>query len=168
MNQSKPCFSQNVNEQKDQNMSKIKNLIAGFAGAVALNILHETLKHKSKNVPRIDLLGENALQKTLGFFGESIGNKDTLYKATLAGDIVSNTIYYSMIGAGEAKYIWPKALFLGLSAGVCAVKLPEPMGLNSRPVTKSDQVKALTVGYYIFGALVTALVLKKLNKKTIT
>lgn len=149
-------------------MSKIKNLIAGFAGAVALNILHETLKHKSKNVPRIDLLGENALQKTLGFFGESIGDKKTLYNATLAGDIVSNTIYYSMIGAGEARYIWPKALFLGLSAGIGAVKLPEPMGLNARPVTKSDQVKALTVGYYIFGALVTALVLKKLNKKTIT
>jgi len=148
-------------------MSKIKNLIAGFAGAVALNILHETLKHKSKNVPRIDLLGENALQKTLGFFGEHIGNKQTLHNATLAGDIVSNTIYYSMIGAGEAKYLWPKAIFLGLSAGIGAVNLPEPMGLNPRPITKSEQIKALTVGYYVFGAIVTALVLKKINKKTI-
>jgi hypothetical protein len=147
-------------------MSKIKNLIAGFAGAVALNILHETLKHRSRNVPRIDLLGENALQKALGFFGEGISDKNTLYKATLAGDIVSNTIYYSMIGAGEARYLWPKALFLGFSAGIGAVRLPEPMGLNPRPVTKSDQVKALTVGYYVFGAIVTALVLKKLNKKS--
>ena len=144
-------------------MGKVKNLIAGFAGAVALNILHETLKHKSNNVPRIDLLGENALQKTLGFFGERIGDKDTLYKATLAGDIVSNTIYYSMIGAGDPKYLWPKALFLGLSAGIGAVKLPEPMGLNPRPVAKSDEVKALTVGYYVFGAIITALVLKKLK-----
>ena len=144
-------------------MGKVKNLIAGFAGAVALNILHETLKHKSNNVPRIDLLGENALQKTLGFFGERIGDKDTLYKATLAGDIVSNTIYYSMIGAGDPKYLWPKALFLGLSAGIGAVKLPEPMGLNPKPVTKSDEVKALTVGYYVFGAIITALVLKKLK-----
>lgn len=72
-----------------------------------------------------------------------------------------------MIGAGEAKYLWPKAIFLGLSAGIGAVNLPEPMGLNPRPVTKSEQVKALTVGYYVFGAIVTALVLKKINKKTI-
>ena len=144
-------------------MSKIKNMIAGLAGAIALNVLHETLKEKN-NTPRVDLLGEEALQKGLSKVGAKIDNEPDLYKATLTGDIISNTLYYSLIGAGDVKYIWPKAIFLGLTAGIGAVKLPEPMGLDSEPVAKNDQVKVMTVGYYIFGAVVTALVLKVLKK----
>ncbi|RZL62301.1 MAG: hypothetical protein EOO93_09415 [Pedobacter sp.] len=145
-------------------MGKFKNLIAGFAGSLALNILHESFKHQSKNTPRIDILGESALQKALGYFHTGIDNQDDLYKATLAGDLVSNTIYYSMIGSGGTKYIWPKAIFMGLSAGIAAVKLPEPMGLSAKPVARNEQVTAMTVGYYVFGAVVTALVLKSLTK----
>lgn len=146
-------------------MSKIKNLIAGAAGAIALNVLHETLKKESDDVPRVDLLGEDAVQKVLKYFGSSVPDKASLYKTTLAGDLISNTLYYSLIGAGNQKYLWPKAVFLGLTAGIGAVKLPEPMGLDPEPVNKSDQVKVLTVGYYIFGAVVTGLVLNLLNKK---
>ncbi|MCX2486181.1 hypothetical protein [Pedobacter sp. MR2016-24] len=146
-------------------MSKVKNLIAGAAGAIALNVLHETLKKESDDVPRVDLLGEDAVQKVLKYFGSSVPDKASLYKTTLAGDLISNTLYYSLIGAGNQKYLWPKAVFLGLTAGIGAVKLPEPMGLDPEPVTKTDQVKVLTVGYYIFGAIVTGLVLNLLNKK---
>ncbi|SEA50175.1 hypothetical protein [Pedobacter hartonius] len=147
-------------------MSKLKNLIAGLAGAVALNILHETLKKQSDNVPRVDLLGEDAMQRTLNYFGGNIDHKETLYNATLAGDIVGNTLYYSIIGAGNAKYLWPKVLFVGLSAGIGAVKLPKPMGLDETPVAKNDQVKFLTVGYYLFGAVVTGLVVKMISKSS--
>jgi hypothetical protein len=146
-------------------MSKLTNLIAGFAGAAALNILHETLKHKSNYMPRVDLLGEEALQKTLNYFGGRMDEKDTLYKATLAGDIVGNTLYYSLIGAGNIKYLWPKAIVVGLSAGIGAVKLPKPMGLDETPVAKNDEVKILTVGYYLFGALVTGLAVKMITKR---
>jgi len=146
-------------------MSKVKNLIAGAAGVIALNVLHETLKKESDDVPRVDLLGEDAVQKVLKYFGSSVPDKASLYKTTLAGDLISNTLYYSLIGAGNQKYLWPKAVFLGLTAGIGAVKLPEPMGLDPEPVTKTDQVKVLTVGYYIFGAIVTGLVLNLLNKK---
>ena len=146
-------------------MSTIKNLVAGFAGAIALNILHETLKKEKTDVPRIDLLGQDALQKTLRHFGTSIENKKDLYKATLAGDVLSNTFYYSLIGAGNPAFLWPKAVVFGLSAGIGALKLPEPLGLDPEPVTKSNQVKVLTVGYYVFGALVTALVLNVLSKR---
>lgn len=145
-------------------MSKLKNLIAGLAGAVALNILHETLKKQDANMPRVDLLGENALQKTLGYFGTRIENKDNLYKATLAGDVVGNALYYSLIGSSNAKYIWPKVVFMGLSAGIGAITLPEPMGLDETPVAKNDQVKVLTVAYYLFGAIVTGTVLQLMKK----
>lgn len=145
-------------------MSKIKNLIAGLTGAIALNILHETLK-KEDNTPRVDLLGEDALEKILQFFGGNINSRKELYEATLAGDVLGNTLYYSLIGAGNQKYMWPKAVVLGLTAGIGAITLPKPMGLDPEPVTKNDQVKTITVGYYLFGAIVTGLVLTALNKK---
>jgi len=145
-------------------MSKIKNLIAGLAGAIALNVLHESLKKKSPDMPRVDLLGEDALQKALHYFGADIQNKGNLYQATLAGDILGNTLYYSLIGAGNLKYLWPKVAVMGLSAGIGAVTLPEPMGLDPEPVAKNNQVKALTVGYYLLGAVVTGLALTLMKK----
>jgi len=145
-------------------MGKIKNFVAGLAGAIALNILHETLKAKKSNVPRIDLLGEEALQKTLTLFDTEIEDKNDLYKATLTGDVISNALYYSLIGAGD-KHMWPKAILLGLTAGVGAINLPEPMGLDPEPVTRTKQIKVLTVGYYLFGALVTGGVLTLLKKR---
>lgn len=141
-------------------MGKLINLVAGLSGAIALNLLHETLKKKNNSMPRVDLLGEDALQKTLHYFGGHIDQKDDLYKATLAGDVIGNTLYYSLIGAGGTKNIWPKAIALGLSAGIGAVTLPEPMGLDPEPVNKNDQVRLLTVGYYLFGAIITGLVLQ--------
>lgn len=145
-------------------INKIKNLIAGLAGAVALNILHESLKKKGSDMPRVDLLGEEALQKTINYFGGNINNEKTLYEATLAGDILGNTLYYSLIGTGDRKYLWPKAVIIGLSAGIGAITLPKPMGLDPEPVAKNDQVKILTAGYYLAGAIVTGIVLNMLKK----
>lgn len=146
-------------------MSTAKNLLAGLGGAIALNILHESLKHEGKGMPRIDLLGEEALQKVLHYFGTGISGKDNLYAATLGGDLVSNTLYYSAIGAGGTEGIWTKAAISGISAGIGALALPEPMGLDPEPVTKTTKSKALTVGYYLAGALVTAAIIKSLDRK---
>ncbi|WP_316739108.1 hypothetical protein [Pedobacter aquatilis] len=146
-------------------MKIVKNIIAGLAGALSLNILHESLKHLNADMPRIDLVGEEALNKVLGSFGAAISNENKLYKATLASDVISNAIYYSLIGAGSAKFITSRAIVSGLSAGLGAVNLPDKMGLNDRPVTKSAKTKVLTVAYYLTGALVTAAVLKAMNKR---
>lgn len=138
-----------------------KNLLSGLGGAIALNILHESLKKTNSDTPRIDLVGEEALQKAAGLFGKKIENPDMLYNATLAGDIVSNAAYYSMIGNGNVN-VWKKAVSVGLVAGIGAVTLPSKMGLDDRPVARNTQVKVLTVGYYLAGALVTAGILKLL------
>jgi hypothetical protein len=141
----------------------MKNILAGAGGAVALNILHESLKKMNPDMPHVDLLGEEALQKTLHCFGGHIDDPDNLYRATLAGDLVSNTLYYSMIGKGS-KNTFTKAVVLGLAAGIGAIALPKPMGLDPEPVTRSTQTKVLTVGYYLAGALVTAAIVKALKK----
>ena len=146
-------------------MSKVKNLVAGLGGAIALNLLHESLKHKDDDMPRVDLLGEEALEKGLEYVGAEIQGEDNLYKATLAGDIISNAMYYSMIGKGGVNNIWPRAVAIGVAAGVGAITLPEPLGLDDEPVTRTNKTKALTVSYYLAGALVTAGLIKLLTKK---
>lgn len=146
-------------------MSTLNNLLAGLGGAIALNILHETFKRAGADMPRIDKLGEEALQKGLAKTGNKIDNNDSLYRATLGADILSNTLYYSTIGAGNSNNIWPRAVFMGASAGIGAVTLPKHMGLDDAPVARTSKTKALTVGYYLFGALVTGCILKKLNKQ---
>jgi hypothetical protein len=145
-------------------MGKLNNLLAGLGGAIALNLLHEGLKNQDRDMPRVDLLGEEALTRGLSWFGAGIKDPDKLYQATLAGDVVGNALYYSLIGTGGKKYIWSKAVVLGLAAGLGAVTLPAPMGLDDRPVARNMKVKILTVGYYLAGALVTALILSKSKK----
>jgi len=146
-------------------MSTIQNLVAGLGGAIALNVLHESLKYTGTNMPRIDLLGEEALQKGLHYFNTGIDDKDRLYYATLAGDVISNSIYYSTIGIGKSKHVWLRAIAIGLAAGVGAVALPKPMGLDPQPVARNKRVATLTVAYYLAGAIVAGGLVKILGSK---
>jgi len=149
-------------------MSLGKCLLAGLGGAVALNIIHESLKRAGDGMPRVDLLGEEALQKSLVCVGANpIEDESTLYKATLAADVVSNAVYYSLIGLGSKKYVWQRAIGLGIAAGIGALALPKPMGLNPEPVTKTRKAAGLTVAYYLAGALVTGLMVKLLYKEKV-
>lgn len=144
-------------------MRWIKNIAAGLIGSVALNILHESVRKNVNNAPEINLLGAEAVNKTLSQYGRPIQDPDDLHKVTLELDLIANAAYYSAIGS-SGKYIWPKAIAMGLSAGIGALKLPKPLGLDPSPVTETTQKQVLTVGYYLFGALVTALALKTILK----
>lgn len=146
-------------------MKAVKNFLAGLGGAVALNILHESLKKLHPDMPRIDRLGEEATQKGLEAIGSPIDNDIALYAATLGGDLISNATYYSAIGIGDTDNVWSKAIAVGLTAGMGAITLPEPMGLDPEPVAHSATTKALTVGYYLAGALVTACLVKAMSGK---
>ncbi len=56
----------------------MKNLLGGFAGALALNLLHETFKQLDAKAPRIDLVGEEALSNTIKSLGKQPPAGNTL------------------------------------------------------------------------------------------
>ena len=145
-------------------METFKNLLGGFAGAIALNILHETYRRLDHDAPRIDLIGEEALSKSLLYVGVDPPKGNARYTATLAGDLISNSLYFSMIGVGNQKFTILRGIAYGFSAGVGALKLPNSLGLKDAPVTKTDKTKILTVGWYILGGIVAALAINKLKK----
>ena len=146
-------------------MNFVKSLMAGFAGAAALNILHETMRKLDNEAPRLDLLGEQVVKKSAEALNIDAPTGNKLYGVTMAGDILTNATYFAAIGMGGKKYMLLRAIGAGVSAGVVALKAPESLELNENYVGNSDKRKLLTVAYYVFGALITAGVVKFMSKK---
>ena len=146
-------------------MNFVKSLIAGFAGAAALNILHETMRKLDNEAPRMDLIGEQAVRKSAVALNIDPPTGNKLYGVTLAGDVLTNATYFAAIGMGGKKYMFLRAIGAGVSAGFTALKAPKPLGLNEEHVANSEKREILTVAYYVFGALVTAGVLRLMKKK---
>src|SRR5690349_3189511 len=144
-------------------MKPLSALGGGLAGAFAVTLIHETVKRVVPEAPRMDLLGMNAIQKGLNKAGIKKPSDDRLFTWALVGDLVSNSLYYSMAGFGRDKNVWLRSSLLGLAAGIGAVTLPGPMGLEERHSNKSLSTQLITVGLYVAGAVATAAVMKWLN-----
>jgi len=132
-------------------------MIAGLAGALVLNILHESVRSCYPGAPKINELGEEALRKAIKPFNISLDEGKSAYLATLCADMVSNTLYYGVTAKSGP-------LIPGALAGIGAVKLPRYLGLNEDPVAATAQRKLLTFSYYLIGSLVTSAVYKALNR----
>ncbi|PTX22754.1 hypothetical protein C8N40_101582 [Pontibacter mucosus] len=135
----------------------IKAVAGGVAGACALTLLHETLRRFVPDAPRMDVLGMRAISKLMNMAGEEPPQDEKeLHNWTLAGDILSNSVYYSLAGTG--KDAWWRGAILGAAAGAGAVLLPGPMGLGEAPSNRTTKTQAMTIGYYLLGGMVAAAV----------
>lgn len=136
-----------------------------MAGAIALTLIHEGLRRINPKAPRMDLLGMNAISKVLKTAGKKPPSEDKLYGWTMAGDVLSNSLYYSLTGVGHKKGALLRGGLIGLAAGAGAVLLPRPLGLNEAYSNKSKETKLLTIGLYIAGGLISAGVLRLIHKR---
>jgi len=146
-------------------MKSLYAIAGGLAGACALTALHQIVKEKNADAPRMDLLGMESLTKMLQKFDADIPNNKKLYYATMAGDVISNALFYSLAGVGKKK-VMQKGAALGLAAGVGAVFLPKPLGLNQQHSNRTPQTQAMAIGYYLGGGLVSSAVMLLLNRVT--
>ncbi|WP_374163273.1 hypothetical protein [Arcticibacter sp. MXS-1] len=136
----------------------------GLAGALAVTLIHEVVKRVDSEAPRMDLLGMDALSKILRHSEQPVPSEDKLFKATLAGDIISNAAYYSFAVARNKK-VWTSGSLLGLAAGIGAVVLPKYIGLNPAHSNKTAKTQILTTSLYLAGGLIASAVAKSLDKK---
>ena len=137
-------------------MKLLSALGGGLAGAVALTLVHEIGRRVDKKAPRMDLLGMQALGKVLKKSHTPVPKKKNLFMLTLAGEIISNTLYYSLAAPRNKKQIITKGAVLGLAAGIGALALPEPLGLNKNYSNRSLRTQLITSGLYLFGGLVSS------------
>ena len=144
-------------------MKLLPSLAAGFAGAIALNILHETVRRlRPQDAPRMDLLGERGLRQILAKANAPQPDNQQAYLLTMAGDVLSNGVYYSFVGSD--KHSLRRGLVLGVAAGVGALVLPGPLGLGTAPSNRTPQTQAMTVAWYTVGGLVAGAVAQAFRK----
>jgi hypothetical protein len=104
----------------------------------------------------MDRLGMEALAKIIRRSGNRPPDSQKLHNWTLAGDLVSNAAYYSLVGVGKPKHAWVRGAALGLAAGFGAVLLPRPLGLDPAPSNRTQATQLLTVAFYTAGGLAAA------------
>ena len=153
-------FTRNNTPLKNISMKK---LIGGLAGAIALNIIHETYRRFDDKAPRVELIGEEAVTKIFKVSGCEAPTGNKLYATALIGDVVSNAAYFSLIGIGKKKNVITRGAIYGAAAGAGALLLTEPLGLKDAPVTRSTRTKVLTVCWYLIGGIVAAASIKALS-----
>lgn len=128
-------------------------LLCGLAGAVALTTVHQMARKVSDAAPEMDVVGMRALAGGLRAAGTEPPDRERLYGLTLAGDLLSNGLYYSLVGTGGGPGVWIRGAALGLAAGFGALALPRRMGLGDPPHSDRPANQVMTVALYLIGGL---------------
>ncbi|MGK7395473.1 MAG: hypothetical protein ACNS62_12930 [Candidatus Cyclobacteriaceae bacterium M3_2C_046] len=138
----------------------ILNMIAtGLTGSTSVTGIHQLLRNK-KNTPRVDLLGAQGLKK-LFYKRAKLPNKQA-YWGSLAGDMIFNSFYYSLLT--KVKKPVSTGLIMGLAIGVITMLSPEWLGLDKKFVQSSQKQKYLTIGYYTGAGLLAGILAKFIKK----
>lgn len=146
-------------------MSFAKATASGLVGACTLTLIHESARRVIPNAPRMDILGMRVIARSFKQFGGGTLSADQAHTMSLVGDIVSNSLYYSLVGLAKPRNALLLGTALGLAAGVGAVVLPAQVGLGDAPSGRTNETKAMTVGWYLAGGVVAGLVFQALGKK---
>lgn len=143
----------------------LKSTIGGLAGACTLTLLNESVKKLDKNAPRMDLLGMNAVARLMKGNNVLTQTANKIFPVAIAGDLVSNSLYYSMADSETEQKTLIRGALLGLAAGVGAVALPRTLGLNEDATTRTLKTKILTIAWYTIGGVVAAGAMNLLHRK---
>ncbi|GGL90402.1 hypothetical protein GCM10010840_30560 [Deinococcus aerolatus] len=137
--------------------------LIGMAGALTVTALNEGVRRVLPHAPRIEVIGERALAGSLQALNVDPPRGAALYRWTLLGDLLSNTLYYGLVGLGPRQGAWQRGGLLGLAAGLGAVALPRPLGLGGQPGARSPRTPLLTAAWYLAGGLAAAVAARQLD-----
>jgi len=127
------------------------SLVSGMAGAVALTAVHQAARAVTDSAPRMDVVGMRALSRGVQAVGAGTPDMHKgLYRATLAGDLICNSAYYSLATS------YTRGAVMGLAAGIGALLLPERVGLGAPPRSELLSNQVMTVAWYVLGGLAAA------------
>src|SRR5829696_10085334 len=101
-----------------------RSFASGLVGAVALTSVHQLARRVTDAAPRMDVLGERAIGRAVTAAGGTIPSQAALHQWALAGDLLANSAYYSLVTCGRDAHMWTRAVGLGLAAGIGALVLP--------------------------------------------
>jgi hypothetical protein len=135
---------------------QVCSMMAGMTGAGALTLVHQMARSMTPHAPRMDVLGMRAMRAAHRQLGVEAPSERALEREALAGDLVANTAWYSLVGAGSRANVWRRGIALGLTAGLGAILLPKPLGLGDPPDAHRPETQLMTVAWYVIGGLAAA------------
>jgi len=141
---------------------------AGICGAVALTAVHQLARRVTDQAPRMDVLGERAIARTIEAAGGVVPDEPSLNRWALAGDLLANSAFYSLVACGRDAHMWRRGMAMGLAAGAGALVLPRRLGLGDAP--RSDHLgnQIMTVAWYLIGGLAAAAAGRNLRRAPLT
>ena len=147
-------------------MRLLRALGSGLVGACTVTLINEMARRSIPHAPRLDVLGMRAIAKVMRMAHRDPPADEPLRGIALAGDIVSNTLYYSLVAAGSSGDteerddccggVWVRGAVLGAAAGIGAAVLPKPMGLGSQPDERAPATQLMSVAWYLAAGLAAA------------
>jgi hypothetical protein len=142
------------------------SIIAGACGATAVTSIHELGRKQVYGAPRMDVVGERALTRALRAARIRPPRGERLRNATLVAELISNTLWYSLLGLGRGERPVRRGLLLGLVAGVGGVMLTPKLGLGRAPVRRAARTPWLTIVWYTLGGITAGVALRALRSRT--
>lgn len=139
-------------------------LMSGLVGASTVTLLHETARRIRSDAPRMDILGMRGLAALMGLVDVEPPDRDRMHSLAMGADIVSNGLYYSMVGSNDDR-VWLRGVLLGVVAGVGGVVLPPLLGLGSKPSARTTETKLMTFAWYFAGGIAAAAASRLLDRK---
>ena len=137
----------------------------GATAAATLTILHEVVRRFNPDAPRMDELGMQALTKIFKKLHMEVPDQDQLYLLASASEMATNSLYYALAGAGSKNNVWLRGALLGALAGIGAVVLPGPLGLDGSASSRTPKTKLMTIAWYLVGGIVAAAVTQELDRR---
>lgn len=85
-----------------------------------------------------------------------VPDEPSLNRWALAGDLLVNSAFYSLVSCGRGAHMWRRGMVMGLAAGAGALVLPRRLGLGDAP--RSDHLgnQVMTVAWYLIGGIAAA------------
>lgn len=134
----------------------LKEIASGVVGAATLTAVHETARQYIPGAPRIDIIGKRAIARPMKAMGLQPPAGNRLYWTTLAAEVVSNGVFYGLVGAGGRKNAWRRGIIMGAAAGLGAAFLPPFMGLGRQPQRKTPWTQLMTIAWYLASGVAAA------------
>lgn len=97
---------------------------------------------------------------------KKVPDEKELQRWAVGAELFCDTAYYGLTGIGSRKGTWLRGALLGVIAGVSAVVLPGPLGLPEEPSNKTSGTQLMTIGLYLMGGLVAAVVAQLVDDKS--
>lgn len=130
---------------------------SGVVGAASVAILNYVGTRYLPRAPRLDVLGLQLVAAAFNKLGIQPPRGPSMKVLALVGSLVSNSMFYGLVGLGKPRTAWLRGGALGLAMGLGVLTLPAALGVGERETGRTPMAKAGTLGWYVLGGILAAL-----------